>query len=173
MNKRIAILIGVLVVVVIGGGWYYLMNKTSSPSATSADSSTVPAVNNAVLLTKTSSSLGQYLTDPSGKALYTYGGDSAGVSNCTGNCLATWPAYVDSGSTSNLPSGVSTITRKDNGKVQFTYNGMPLYYFVADILGHVNGNGVSGFKIAKPAATAAATPAPNAAAASSSSGSSW
>ncbi len=109
-------------------------------------------------MTKTSSSLGQYLADPNGKALYTYGADSSGVSNCTGACLANWPAYQDSGSTTNLPTGVGTIKRADNGQTQYTYQGLPLYYFVNDSQGQVTGNGISRFQVAKPAAATSSQP---------------
>jgi predicted lipoprotein with Yx(FWY)xxD motif len=162
MNKRLLAIIGI-VVVVVGAGLLIMMHMSKTPAKTVADSSGVPAVNNAVLKTKSSSSLGQYLTDPSGKALYTYGSDTSGMSNCSGTCLATWPPYVDSGSTTGLPTGVGTITRTDNGKIQFTYNDLPLYYFIGDALGHVTGNGVGGFHLAKPVASPvsqASTPTP-------------
>lgn len=133
------------------------MHKPNKPKVTNTTASTTSsqesAVNNAVLATKTSSSLGQYLAEPNGQALYTYAGDTSGVSNCTGSCLASWPAYQDKGSTSGLPTGVSTIKRTDNGEIQYTYNGMPLYTFVSDSNGQVTGNGVSNFFVAKPAAT--------------------
>lgn len=172
MNKRAGITAAAVVVIIVGGGVLAYMHMNKSASSAASTASTVAAVNNSILKTKASSSLGQYMTDPSGKALYTFAGDKAGVSNCSGTCLATWPAYVDTGATTGLPAGVGTITRSDNGKVQFTYNGMPLYYFVGDILGHVNGNGVSDFHVAKPASATTATPTP-ATAASASSSSSW
>jgi len=145
--------------VLLGGG-YALLHKSSNttPTTTTAKTSAKPTVNNTVLMTKTSSSLGQYLADPNGKALYTYGADSSGVSNCTGACLANWPAYQDSGSTTNLPTGVGTIKRADNGQTQYTYQGLPLYYFVNDSQGQVTGNGISRFQVAKPAAATSSQP---------------
>lgn len=152
--KKIVIVIVALIV--IAGGAYAIFHKpkqsTSGSGSQSASQSNAPAVNNAVLITKTDSKLGSYLADPSGKALYTYNADSKGVSNCTGSCLAAWPAYVAKGSTANLPSGVGTITRKDNGQVQYTYNGLPLYFFVSDSPGQVTGDGVQNFSVAKPMA---------------------
>jgi predicted lipoprotein with Yx(FWY)xxD motif len=157
MKKSNSIVVGIVVLVVIIGGGYALFHKSSKTMPTTASStssqSNAPAVNNAVLITKTNSSVGQYLTDPSGNTLYTYASDSSGVSNCTGSCLTAWPAYQDKGSTSNLPTGVSTIKRTDNGQIQYTYNGMPLYYFANDSAGQVTGNGVQNFTAAKPAAS--------------------
>lgn len=153
------VVIIIVLVVVIGGG-YALFHKTpyKAPAA-AATTSPASTTTTAVLVTKSSASLGQYLATSNGQPLYTYDGDSKGVSNCTGSCLASWPAYEDKGSTTDLPANVGTIKRTDNGAVQFTYNGMPLYTFVGDSNGQVTGNGVSNFTIAKPA-TASATTAP-------------
>lgn len=159
MNKNTKVIIGAVVVIVIVVAGFMLFHKSNKTPATTAKNSSsqnqnnnAPAVNNAVLTTKTDSSLGQYLADPSGKPLYTYNADSSGKSNCTGSCLANWPAYQATGSTTNLPSGVAVITRADNSQKQYTYNGMPLYYFTADTNGQPTGNGVENFAIAKPAA---------------------
>jgi predicted lipoprotein with Yx(FWY)xxD motif len=151
----------IIVVVVLGVGGYALFHKTSpSKAVSSTTSSSSTVASNAVLVTKTSSSLGQYFVEPSGQPLYTFGGDSKGVSNCNGSCISSWPAYQDKGSTAGLPAGVSTIKRTDNGEIQFTYNGMPLYTFVGDSNGQVTGNGVSNFTVAKPTTTTS-TSSPN------------
>src|ERR1700722_16201546 len=144
-----AYLAGLVVILIIGGG-ILLLHKSPKPKTTTSSSTSSTVVNNAVIETKTSSSIGQYLADTSDKTLYTYSADSAGVSNCTGSCLATWPAYQDTGSTTNLPTGISTIKRTDNGQIQYTYMGLPLYYFINDQPGQVTGNGVSNFQVAKP-----------------------
>lgn len=154
MKKNLIAIIVIVVVVVIGGGAYLLFNKskTKTDNASSTKSSLSSSINNSVLITKTSSSLGQYLAEPNGTPLYTYSGDSRGVSNCTGTCLTTWPAYQDKGSTSNLPSNVGTIKRSDNNEIQYTYNGLPLYTYVGDTKGQPTGNGIQGFSLAKPIA---------------------
>ena len=184
MKKNNVLWIGVVVIVIAAVGGYLLLHKSSpsysssSKSSSTSSKSSAPAVNNAVLKTKTSSSLGEYLTDPAGKALYTYSADTSGVSNCTGTCLVNWPAYVDKGSTSGLPTGVSTLTRSDNSQVQYTYNGLPLYYFAGDSGTQVTGNGVENFSVAKPVAAASSsssssstTPVPASSSSSSSSSS--
>ena len=161
MKKGSSIVIGLIVLLIIAGGAYAIFHKSNKPasnSTASTTSSNAPAVNNAVLITKSNSSLGQYLAEPNGTPLYTYNADSSGVSNCTGSCLAAWPAYQDKGSTSGLPAGVGTIKRTDNGQIQFTYNGMPLYTFVSDSNGQVTGNGVQNFTVAKPAAASSSQP---------------
>jgi len=146
--------VGILLAVLVIGGVYLIFHKTPKSTTTASSiSSNAPAVNNAVLVTKTNSSIGQYLTDPNGNTLYTYAADSSGVSNCMGSCLTAWPAYQDKGSTTSLPAGVSTIKRTDNGQIQYTYYGMPLYYFAGDSSGQVTGNGVQNFQVAKPSAS--------------------
>lgn len=157
MKKSNSIIIAIVIIILLAAGGYAIShksNKSASPttSTTPASNSTAPS-NGAVILTKTDSQLGQYLTDPRGKALYTYDNDTSGVSNCTGSCLANWPAYAAQGSAQNLPSGIGTIKRTDNGQTQYTYNGMPLYYFISDSNGQVTGDGVESFHVAKPSSS--------------------
>jgi predicted lipoprotein with Yx(FWY)xxD motif len=126
--------------------------------------------------TKDNPTLGTYLTDSRGMTLYIYTRDTAGVSNCTGNCLANWPALtVAAGTTPTAASGIGgtlgTITRTDNNATQVTLNGMPLYFYVKDqAAGDVTGQNVgtvwfvldkSGnvVKTALPAAQATTAPA--------------
>lgn len=153
MNNNSTLFGIVIVIVLVIGGFaiFHTSNKTTTvtPSTTGSSKSQSVTVNNAVLITK-SASLGSYLAEPNGDALYTYGRDSNGVSNCTGSCLSSWPAYQDTGATTGLPANVSTIKRTDNGEIQYTYKGMPLYTFVGDSDGQVTGNGVSDFSVAKP-----------------------
>ncbi len=149
--KIIGVIVIVLVLVVIYAVFHKPMKMMPSASTTSSTSTTQStAINNAVLVTKSNSSVGQYLANPSGDTLYTYSGDSTGVSNCSGSCLSNWPAYQDKGSTSGLPTNVSTIKRSDNGEIQYTYKGLPLYTFIGDSQGQITGNGVSSFYVAKP-----------------------
>ena len=153
-QKATQIVIGLVVIVVIAVGAYVSTHKSTKSTASTSTGQ--------IVQTKTSSSVGAYLADANGKALYTYEHDSTGVSNCTGSCLANWPAYIATGSTSSLPAHVGTFKRSD-GPTQYTYNGMPLYTFISDSqAGSVTGDGSEGFHVAKPAtsATTQAVPAP-------------
>ena len=74
-----------------------------------------------------------------GRTVYHFSSDVAnsGKSECTGVCLTTWPALtVAAGSKPVAGTGVTgklgTITRADNGTLQVTYNGKPLYFFSGD-----------------------------------------
>lgn len=89
---------------------------------------------------------GEYLADSQGRTLYYFKKDEAGKSNCSGDCLANWPAFTKEDFA--VPEGFDkkdfdTITRDDNGEKQVTYKGFPLYYFAKDQQeGDVNGQGV-------------------------------
>jgi predicted lipoprotein with Yx(FWY)xxD motif len=159
MSKNMKMAIGALAVIIIAIILFAVFNnkgtdnqQKSNQSANAGQKTAAGTNQSDIVLTKTDPSLGQYLTDPAGRALYTYSSDSNGTSNCTGSCLATWPAYTATSSSANLPSGITTFTRSDNGRLQYAYNGMPLYYFVSDSGTKVTGDGVEGFSVAKPAA---------------------
>jgi predicted lipoprotein with Yx(FWY)xxD motif len=160
----------IIILAILVGGWYVWMQSpvpapaptsTTAPASTSAASTSTPSgdgssiADNLTLGTDATSSLGIYLIAYNGMALYTYSGDSAGVSNCSGSCAQNWPPYtVPAGMHLNLEAGVTgtagTVTRAD-GTTQVTYKGMPLYFFVGDSAsGAVTGDGVGGFSIAKP-----------------------
>ncbi|HXX54603.1 MAG TPA: hypothetical protein VEI81_00735 [Methanoregula sp.] len=110
--------------------------------------------------------LGTYLTDTSGKTLYYFSKDSTGTSDCTGACLANWPAfYASSVVAPSLlnASDFGTVTRAD-GTMQSSYRGRPLYYFGGDSgPGTAKGEGViNSWAVANISGTLPvfATPAP-------------
>ena len=94
-----------------------------------------------------------YLADPAGRTLYVFAQDTVGtagtppVSNCTGACLANWPAFLAGGDvvpTGIDPSKLTTFTRADGTK-QSAFDGHPLYYFAGDAVpGDQKGNGFMG-----------------------------
>jgi len=94
----------------------------------------------------TTSAVAQYLTDTTGKTLYTFDKDMPNKSNCYNGCEKKWPVVYANLDTLNLPSDVSksdfgVIKRKD-GTMQTTYKSKPLYYFFKDIKpGDMNGDG--------------------------------
>ncbi|HTR18945.1 MAG TPA: hypothetical protein VMH91_03165 [Candidatus Paceibacterota bacterium] len=129
------------------------VQQPSTSTSSTGDGSAIS--DNLTLGVDSKASVGTYLIAYNGMTLYTYSGDSAGVSNCTGSCAVNWPPYtVPAGMHLNLQAGVtgaaSTITRAD-GTTQVTYKGMPLYFFVGDTTsGAVTGDGEGGFSVAKP-----------------------
>jgi len=65
-----------------------------------------------------------------GFALYTFDLDSSNTSNCSGDCLVNWPAFVP-GEADVAIGDFSIITRED-GHQQWAYQEMPLYFFIGD-----------------------------------------
>lgn len=104
-----------------------------------------------------SPTLGQYLTDGSGRALYWTTADSPGTSNVSGATLSIWPVFYVSSisvpSSLNL-SDFSSITRSD-GSLQTTYKDWPLYYYVNDTApGDTKGQGILGkWSVVNPTAS--------------------
>lgn len=124
-----------------------------SPSAASTQSEeaseSAAAEGGGVTIEAAETAAGEALTGPDGMTLYIFLNDTQGgdASSCSGDCLANWPALtVDEGQEATGGEGVdgefATITR-DDGALQVTYEGWPLYYFAADEApGDSNGEGV-------------------------------
>jgi predicted lipoprotein with Yx(FWY)xxD motif len=106
---------------------------------------------------------GNFLVDPKGMTLYYNNKDSAGTSSVSGNVLAISPIFNPASFI--LPStlkaaDLGTINRED-GKMQATYKGFPLYYYVNDkVSGDANGNGSGGVWFVISIANFPPTPSP-------------
>lgn len=80
--------------------------------------------------------LGHVLTDADGMTLYVFSNDEMGTSNCTGGCAENWPPLTVDGDSVpvaplSVPGELGTTERED-GSMQVTYNGWPLYGWVND-----------------------------------------
>jgi len=87
---------------------------------------------------------GGLLRDRDGRTLYVFDQDfAAGLSNCYDSCAASWPAFV-------LPIGAEvkgelSIHTRIDGRMQWGWNGRPLYYFAGDTKpGDASGDGQDG-----------------------------
>ena len=127
--------------------------SSGSSSAAAADGSTQQAVGGtqqaAAGLTISSrqvSGVGTVLTNQSGRTLYTPEQEANGSIKCTGSCLSFWfPVTMAQGTTPHAASGLTgklgSVKRPDNGDLQVTYNGAPLYTFRLDsAVGQAHGN---------------------------------
>jgi predicted lipoprotein with Yx(FWY)xxD motif len=96
-----------------------------------------------------SSSLGKILVDAHGKTLYVWAHDKGSKSTCNGDCATYWPPYVTSGKPKALAGANARLlgtSRRSDGRLQVTYAGHPLYYFVRDAkAGQIKGEGLTGF----------------------------
>jgi len=124
----------------------------SSSNGAAAGTSTTPQANTSAPAATGSGStvatrhtgIGTVLVNSQGRTLYWFAIDTPSKSNCTGSCLTYWPPVqgkVTAASGTTLPKGFGTITGSD-GKLQATYDGHPLYTYVADSsAGMTSGNG--------------------------------
>ena len=84
-------------------------------------------------------SAGEVLTTPKGMTLYTSDKDTAGVSNCNGECAQYWPPLM--AEKDAKPTGKLTLVTRSDGTMQWADNGMPLYTFANDkVSGDVTGD---------------------------------
>jgi predicted lipoprotein with Yx(FWY)xxD motif len=95
------------------------------------------------------SPLGRILVDSKGITLYDFVKDKGRTSVCYGACAALWPPLITKGKPiAGLGVGASLLgtTKRKDGKLEVTYNGHPLYYFVTDTKpGQTTGQAVNQF----------------------------
>jgi predicted lipoprotein with Yx(FWY)xxD motif len=109
----------------------------------------------------TSPTLGQYLVDKNGVALYFFSNDYQGRNSCTGGCAGYWPYfYAGKLTQDSLGAGLKLAdfdTIMVSGQAQSRYKGWPLYYYapagnsVLEAAGLTSGEAVNGiWFVAKP-----------------------
>ncbi len=111
----------------VGKSWFTIVPETVSASKTDA--------------------LGTFLISYDGMTLYTFANDTANTSACTGDCAKTWPPFtvgsVDRMAVGTGLSGKLATIKRDDGSLQVTYNGLPLYLYKTDKTpGDTTGQGV-------------------------------
>ncbi len=84
------------------------------------------------------------LVDAEGKALYVSNQEAGGAVRCTGGCLKFWEPLTIQGAqpTGTVTGGALGALTRPDGKTQVTFNGGPVYRFVEDQSGSVNGDGL-------------------------------
>ncbi|HYM14131.1 MAG TPA: hypothetical protein VEZ14_01045 [Dehalococcoidia bacterium] len=122
---------------------------SSSPSAAATSPSPSAASAAATIAVANNSKLGPILVDGKGITVYLFVADTGTSSTCYSSCAAVWPPVLTTGApqagTGADQSLLGTTTRTD-GKVEVTYAGHPLYYFIQDKApGDTTGQGVNGF----------------------------
>jgi len=93
------------------------------------------------------------LIGPSGMTLYTFARDTpdSGKSVCNAQCATNWPPLM--APEAAKPMGGYTVITRDDGKKQWAYKGMPLYYWAKDMkTGDRTGDGMlnGAWKTARP-----------------------
>ncbi len=95
--------------------------------------------------------LGTILVTKTGMTLYHMKSETNGRIDCTGACAKLWPPLTAGGGAKVVggpgvnASELGTVKRSD-GKVQVTYNGLPLYRYSGDVKpGETTSQGLNGF----------------------------
>jgi len=86
-------------------------------------------------VTVKSSTYGRILFDGRGFALYAFTRDPRGRSVCRGACATAWPPYLVKGrprADAGVNSSQLGTTKRADGRLQVTYAGRPLYYYIGD-----------------------------------------
>jgi predicted lipoprotein with Yx(FWY)xxD motif len=89
--------------------------------------------NGDVVVGTATSELGTILVDGDGLTLYLFDNDTDGESVCHDDCAATWPPLLgDATVGGEADASLLGTTSRDDGAVQVTYAGMPLYHYAGD-----------------------------------------
>jgi len=139
---------GAMVLAACGG-------SSTSSSSGSAVGYGAPAAGSAggsgaasVVGTKTGS-LGTFLVDGKGRALYLWEADHGSTSTCTGACAQAWPPLTITGppkASGAVRGSLLGTTKRADGSREVTYAGHPLYLFAGDSrAGQTTGEGSTGF----------------------------
>ena len=80
------------------------------------------------------------LFDERGQAIYLFDKETAGRPDCSGECAVAWPPVLTTG----MPQAAGAVradllgtVARDDGAMQVTYAGHPLYYYAHEAPGQV------------------------------------
>jgi predicted lipoprotein with Yx(FWY)xxD motif len=91
-------------------------------------------------LTLHRSEFGRVIFATNNRVLYTFGADHGTTSTCYGVCASAWPPLLSKNAPSigaGLKRGLLGTTKRNDGSIQVTYGGHPLYYYSGDAPGKI------------------------------------
>ncbi|WP_095149271.1 hypothetical protein [Pseudomonas sp. Irchel s3a18] len=84
---------------------------------------------------------GGMMVDHKGMTVYTFDQDASGKSMCSGECAKNWPPMMAPADAK--ADGKWSVIKRDDGMMQWAYDGKPLYTFVKDEKpGEMKGDGM-------------------------------
>jgi predicted lipoprotein with Yx(FWY)xxD motif len=92
--------------------------------------------------------VGEVLVDADGRTVYLFTADNGEQSACYGECATAWPPLIATEPTAGHGVEASKLgtTKREDGELQVTYGGYPLYYFIQDEKpGDFTGQGIDHF----------------------------
>ena len=97
----------------------------------------------ALLLSAAGAQAASVLTAKNGMTLYVFDKDKGGIPSCYGFCADFWPPYI--GIKGEKMNKRWTLLKRTNGKMQWAYNGRPVYFYSIDKKpGDIAGDGKEG-----------------------------
>jgi predicted lipoprotein with Yx(FWY)xxD motif len=106
-----------------------------APAQARSAPTAAPAKSKGPKLEITDSDYGRILANGRGRALYLFTADKGKASTCAGDCATAWPPYIvkrNPVAGQGVRHGLIGTTRRDDGRLQATYAGHPVYFYVGD-----------------------------------------
>jgi len=127
--------------------WITLLSAVVAATAAASALAATTAGGAKLAIGKTT--LGRILVDSRGITLYDFPPDKGTTSVCYSACAALWPPLLTHGKPVAGPGVHAALlgtTKRKDGKLEVTYNGHPLYYWVGDHKpGQTTGQGLKQF----------------------------
>jgi predicted lipoprotein with Yx(FWY)xxD motif len=148
LGRRTTVLLGVVALV---AACSTQSDGTTNPPASqvpvattvATPAATPPAPADLTLELANDAELGEYVVGEDGLALYVFLNDEGGSSACAGECATNWPPLTGAVAAGEGVTGELGLITRDDGTMQVTLGGAPLYYFIGDeAAGDVNGQGL-------------------------------
>jgi predicted lipoprotein with Yx(FWY)xxD motif len=143
MNRRWLASAGLAALMITACGSSTSSTSSGTPSAAAPASSAPAAASGSTLKTATIGGV-TVLTNAKGFTLYWFAPDTPTTSKCNGSCATYWPPVKGPATAGTGVTGKLATIKRSDGSVQATYNGHPLYTYVADTApGQAKGNGLN------------------------------
>jgi predicted lipoprotein with Yx(FWY)xxD motif len=91
-------------------------------------------------ITTADSDFGSMLFDERGQAIYLFDKETSDDAQCYDDCAEAWPPVLTEGAPAadgDVDAALLGTTERDDGSVQVTYNGHPLYFYADEAPGEV------------------------------------
>jgi predicted lipoprotein with Yx(FWY)xxD motif len=113
---------------------------SSAARPLAAGAPTAGAAKTGITVKTASSRFGTILVDGAGRTLYLFTADRGRTSRCYGACAKAWPVTYAKGTPRAAGGARASLlgrTKRRDGRLQVTYRGRPLYYYVDEPAGQV------------------------------------
>jgi predicted lipoprotein with Yx(FWY)xxD motif len=135
----------------------------SPPPSPSTPRSADPTVDPGVTVTTDASEFGPMLFDDRGQAIYLFDREETAEPDCYDECAAAWPPVLTTGppqASGDVQVDLLGTTHRDDGSLQVTYAGHPLYFYAHEAPRQVLCHDVAEFGGVWLVVTPSGTPAP-------------